>query len=211
MTTRSDSADRPAHRGMIRKFALIALCAVVLAAVAGLGWIRYRDASAANDELALQKGEIEECKARLASFYQAWKHYQADHKGQQPRQYEDLVPAYIKDPASLMCPTAARWRSKGTALQAGYITLNNKNYPESYGFLAFAASYPMEAAKHGDSTVIVTCSAHQEAMYRAVYHRAPPISVFETSERAGLPDAVRSTQQIVLRKNGVIDTQAASQ
>jgi hypothetical protein len=200
-----------AARAAINRGLIAALSGIVLIGAGTLAWMRYRDLSITQAEAELQKPEIEECRKRLASVATAWKRFAADHKGHEPGSFKDLVPKYISDPKILMCPTAERWISKGTAIQSGMLDVNGKKWRVTYGFLAFTASYPIELAKFGDSTVLVSCDSHQDGMYRSLYHHSPPPSVFEGTQRAGLPDGVRDAKQLVLRKNGSVDVQAEPQ
>src|SRR5205823_5819834 len=99
-----------------------------------------------------------------------------------------LVPKYIPDPDALTCPTAKRWLAKGAGMQSGSIKVNKKDYPVTYRFLVFTASYQIQQRKYGNRTVLIDCDAHQEGMYRAVFHKGPRTGAFMGTERASLPD-----------------------
>lgn len=211
MKNRARQAMRGGNRGAVSKGLLFVTAAVLVAAGACFGLSRYHDVSAANAEAEAQKPEIDECRKRLASFYAAWKRFTADHKGAQPHSYADLVPKYIPDPKLLTCPTAARWIRNGASIDSGSIAVNKESYRVTYGFIAFAASYPMQVKRFGDRTVMAVCNAHQEGMYRAVYHRAPTMGGMESTQHSGAFDVTRDAKQLVLRKNGVVDFQTETQ
>jgi len=209
MTNRVSETNTGRPVSPMQKILSFALAAIIFIALGAFGWNRYQDMNAANAEADIQKQETEVCRKRLTAIYTAWTHYSADHNGRDPGSYEDLVPKYIPDPKMLICPTSERWIAKGAHMQCGNLKFNGKSYPVSYGFRCFTASYPIELRQFGSKTIIIACDAHQEGMYRSVYHRTPPLSAFDAAQRVSLNDAVRNTKVLALHKDGTIDLEAA--
>lgn len=206
MTHSTGSSTKP--RSNFLGAILFVLVVAGIAAAGIFGWRSITEAGEGAKEAEAQKPEIEACKTNLAAFNTAWNAFRKDHKGQDPASINDIVPKYISDKKLLVCPTAQRWLDKKSAMQFGTVKVNGQDWRETYGFRVFTASYPRDLKKHGDKSIIIACDAHQEAAYRAVYHRPPPVGAFEESQRAQLAGPVKDTKLVVLRRNGSVEVAA---
>jgi hypothetical protein len=167
-------------------------------------------AAAASKETTAQRAEIDQCKERLKLFHAGLEKYKKDHKGSLPPTVESMVPKYIAKAELLACPTAERWAKKGRAVQQGQITINRRQYPVTYGFKWLTSSYARSVKRDGERAPLIACQTHEEAMYRAIFNKPPPLGVFGGDERTKLPSEVSNVHTIVLRSNGAVDELSAA-
>jgi hypothetical protein len=187
-----------------------AIVAVALLGGAGFGGYRVLQArserAAAAAEATRQRAERETCRAYLREIYEAVAVYRWLHRGQPPPSCEALIPRYLSDPKHLLCPTAERWSARGRPLSAGQIIVRRRVYPVSYGLRWLAAGF--RRASFGRPDDLVTCEAHREGMYRAVYDRPIPLGAFDEPERERLCPTVRSAPVLKVHADGKLDEAA---
>jgi hypothetical protein len=176
--------------------------------VAGFYGIKHiQAASRGSAEAKLEVPEIQECKRRLALFYDAWTKYRSDHQGHDPVSVEMLMPKYISDPNLFVCPTAARLEKAKIILPHGYIHLPNKGGTrnETYGFKWLSAGFPLFLKHKGDQILLITCSAHREAAFFVEYRKLPMDTDFDRDHIGSLPAAVRGAPLLAIRRNGKVE------
>ena len=175
---------------------------------AGFQAVRHANVvSRADAEVKLEEPEIQECKRRLALFYDAWKKYRSDHQGHDPVSVEALMPKYISDPSLFVCPTAARLEKAKIILPHGYIHLPNNGGTrnETYGFKWMSAGYPLFVKHKGEQILLITCSAHREATYFVAYRKLPKDTAFDRDHVGSLPAEVRDAPLLAVRRNGKVE------
>ena len=195
----------------MRKISFMVVFAALMA-IGAAGYFQvaaYNKRSSAQTEMKAQQAEVQKCRQNLALFYQAWKNYKADHKGAEPPNIDVLVPKYIPDPGLFICPTAQRWISNHKAIDHGNITINKHDYLETYGF-QWLSPNAAHAIKHqGDKAPLVYCSAHQEGVYLAVFHKKPGLGAFDADKRGEYIADLKNARPLVVRRNGTVEEATA--
>ena len=192
----------------------LAVALAVIAAVGAIGYFQvlaYNKRQATQSELKAQETEVAKCRQNLALFYQAWTRYKADHKGAEPPNIDVLVPKYVPDANLFMCPTAQRWLNNHKVLDHGSITINKHEYLETYGFQWLNPNVARAIKRQGDKTPLVTCSAHEEGIYLAIFHRVPRLGAFDADKRAEYGADLKNARPLVVRRNGTVEEQGANE
>jgi hypothetical protein len=191
----------------MRSLAIVAGVVLAGAIAASALWLQKSRAAqaASRSEAELEQPEIESCKQHLKEFYEAWKRYRVEHKGQSPPSVEAMVPQYIKNPDDLMCPTAARWRKLGKGLEQGQISYKGRMVPVTYGFKWLAAGYARDEKISGNQAPLILCTSHHEAMYIVTHGGKRTFDVLGGDEEGKAPQAGPGAV-VVVRQNGEIGT-----
>ncbi len=189
----------------------VPLVLIVLVAIGGLGFGGYHlaigmgVASRASAEAQAEASERKECERRLGLFYEAWKKYKADHKGEEPSSIQAMIPKYISDTSLLECPTATRLDKQKVRLDRGTLDIDKKSVDVTYGFRWMTAGFSKQVQKQGDKVPIVICKCHQQAMYQMAYRKPAHESSFDDEERAKLAPEVANAPILGVRRNGTVE------
>ncbi len=195
---------------MLKIFVVIAVLALI--GVGGYFMVqKHKAQSAIQQEVALQQSEKQECERRLGLFYQAWKRYKADHKGEEPPNVAVLIPKYIPDPKLLVCPTAQRWLNNHKAVSRGSLTINKQQYTETYGFQWVNPNAAHSIKKQGDKAPLILCTAHEEGIYISIFHKQPQLGAFDPDKRGNYISELQNARPLVARRNGTVEELSADE
>jgi hypothetical protein len=176
----------------------------LLAVLCGAGLQRAAAGRAVRAEAAQQEPEIRQCRERLSALHAVWSAYRRDHRGADPPSIASLMPAYLKEPRWLVCPTAVRVRQKGLVCRQGTFRCGRRQYRQTYGLRWLAGGYAKVTRDQRGAAPLITCTAHREAMYYAVHGRALPASAPEGG--VGVPAPL-----LVARRSGAVEAVSAAE
>jgi hypothetical protein len=206
------------HRGAVSKGLVAVVVVVLVAGIAywGYGQVRHAQAISALAQVKPQHDrELAQCKSNLQFLASAYSRFRAEHRGQDPSNFADLIPRYI--PAEkmnlLICPTVQRRIQERRSVEIGNYKVNGTNYPVSYEFLVFANNFDPMRKKRGDQAPVIVCESHADEILRGAgcIQKEGSEGTVETvvvppeGEQARIREAIGDPVELVVRRNGKLD------